>query len=314
MGQKVQGRPWGRTGSPTHPGWPGKCWSLLGCSATVSFRRSRQSWLAETFCSSSSLGGPGSGGARRTGLQRALCATLLGTGTSNQLPTTCSSMEHRPMIHPAAPTNLVPLSGHPWEGSPGASLIPRDRLCSPSCHFCANSSAFIAAGETWLLPSWPFFFFFPGFFFCLNSCVSHSRSQSQGSSLYLMAHHCHTTALLLSLTPTHSPPWTTWCLSSFLQPQPMVPVLVQQLAGIVGQVHQGLLHLLLQLLVNTLGIIQVLLPVPVDRQVGHSHLQHPCKCNRVGAPGPQSSIELDICQRGPALEAPDYNRYECVFI
>uniref|UniRef100_A0A8D2QA00 Uncharacterized protein n=1 Tax=Zonotrichia albicollis TaxID=44394 RepID=A0A8D2QA00_ZONAL len=63
--------------------------------------------------------------------------------------TTCRSMGRSPaMIHPAA-ANLV----HPWEGSPGASLIPRDPLCSPSCHSWADSSASIAAGETWLFPS-----------------------------------------------------------------------------------------------------------------------------------------------------------------
>lgn len=91
MGQRAQGNPRGHPGSPTHHGWPGRCWSLLGCSATVSFRRSRQTWLAGAFSSSSSLGGPGSGAARRTGWQRALHAAMPGTGTSSQPPTTCPS-------------------------------------------------------------------------------------------------------------------------------------------------------------------------------------------------------------------------------
>lgn len=91
MGQRAQGNPRGHPGSPTHPGWPGRCWSLLGCSATVSFSCSRRTRLTGAFSSSSSLGGPGSGGVRRTGWQRALCATLLGMGTSSHLPTMCPS-------------------------------------------------------------------------------------------------------------------------------------------------------------------------------------------------------------------------------
>lgn len=119
MGQRAQDKPWGHPGSPTHPGWPGRCWSLLGCSATVSFRRSRQTWLAGAFSSSSSPGGPGSGGARRTGWQRALPAAPPGRGTLNQPPTTCSSTgTGQQYFTLPPPPNHIPSSGCPWEGIP----------------------------------------------------------------------------------------------------------------------------------------------------------------------------------------------------
>lgn len=231
MGQRAQGNPWGHPGSPTHPGWPGRCWSLLGCKVTVSFRRSRQTRLAGAFSSSSSPGGPGSGGARRTGWQRTLRDTLLGTGTSSQPPPRASAWRHRPaMLHPASanephpflwvPTGRYPSSiPHP-QGPPALTFLPL--LRGPIC-VCRRHRGFAVPVLTLLLlPSW--------IFLLLKLLRVPLKIPEPRVILVpadtLLSHHSF--APIPSTAPQGPPRiWPPPCKWQDLHPDPQVPVLVQ---------------------------------------------------------------------------------------
>lgn len=145
---------------------------------------------------------------------------------------------------------------HPW---------PTSRPCSPPSWSLGSPGAPAPSMGKLLVAAGSFLFTFA--FFCLNSCKSHSRSQSQGSSLYLQSQSTRA-----GLRPSRKPGLSARPLPGSCLPTAWLPLSGEQLAGVIGQVHQRLLHLPLELLIGVLRLLQVTFPVLVDRQVGDTHL------------------------------------------
>jgi len=238
---------------------------------------------------------------RRTGWQKALRVPRQGPraspparGRRPATPHPASANEPRPFVW--APVGRCPSSSPRPQGPPTLTFLP---LLRRPVHTCCHRGGFAVLV---LLP----LLLLPGILLLLKLLRVPLEIPEPGVILVPadtpLSHLSRSSAPTPSTRPQplsdHPAAGLHPARGRTRTPSPRVPVPVQQLAGVVGQVHQGLFHLLLQLLVDALSIVQVPLPVPVDRQVGHPHLQHPCKRHGVGAPTARSSEELDVCWRG----------------
>ena len=170
-----------------HPGCPGRCWGRFGRSSVVPLSCSKQvRAVTSRWSSSSSLGGPGSAQGGEDNQDQ-------GRVSQKDPPRTCPEVQSRgsnsASTAGSAGSSLEGWSHH-CQGTPGSQALPRappfpaSRPCSPPSWSLGSPGA--SAPSTGNLLAAAGSRFFPFFaFFCLNSCTSHSRSQSQGSSLYL---------------------------------------------------------------------------------------------------------------------------------